>query len=42
MNECDNYIKQLYVHTQQFENVDIKNFINEIEQIGLLIIYSKK
>jgi len=35
-------INQLYVLTEQLENVEIKQFVNEIEQIGLLIIYLKK
>ncbi len=35
-------INQLYVLTEQLENVEIKQFVNEIEQIGLLIIYLRK
>ena len=42
MEKFHNHINQLYVNTQQLENVDIRNFINEIEQIGLLIICLQK
>jgi hypothetical protein len=40
MEEFQNHMHQLDIIAQQLENVNIKQFVNEIEQIGLLIIYS--
>jgi hypothetical protein len=42
MEEFHDEINQLRITAQQLENVDINNFVNETEQIGLLMICSKK
>jgi hypothetical protein len=42
MEEVHHKIEQLRVNTEQLDNVDIKNSINEIEQIGLLLKSSQE
>ena len=42
MEEFHNQIEELRVNTQQLDNIDIKNFINEIEEVGLLIKSSEE
>jgi hypothetical protein len=42
MEGFHNQIEELRVNTQQLDDIDIKNFINEIEEVGLLIKSSEE